>query len=459
MRYELMHRDILAAVVEISEDGALQRIVSVRDRAHFPFGTAPKEGSLDPTGLKRWWDNRRIPMSRADLENVRGIVLPKEASSLSLLLACNGLSLSDSFWIRKEGEETSFEELNFFTNDYSYDLGDVLVGKKKDQCSSLMSPDSTSEGNLKKRWKTIDGDRVLLKSGTPPYCYEVFNEVIASRVCAWLGIPHVEYWLVNEDGAPYSACSDFVSYSQDFVTAYMIYNGAKKHNDESLFSFFLRRYQELGVEEPRRRLEEMLLVDFLLGNEDRHLNNFGLIRDARTLRFVGVAPIFDTGSSLGFDRSDDALSCADSVPWKPFFTHDKQTQLDYIEDLNWVNPEALSLVPSLVELTCERLSSYLPRSRADAIVSFVTRRVDEVAKRFGMTLDYKELSALDERILGYARARGGVITNAQTLADEIGIAWITAARHLQSLCLSNHLVRVGSRKTGHWELTNKNRRP
>ena len=46
----------------------------------------------------------------------------------------------------------------------------------------------------------------------------------------------------------------------------------------------------------------MIVVDFIIANEDRHLNNFGLVRNANTLEWIGVAPIFDSGSSLGYDK-------------------------------------------------------------------------------------------------------------------------------------------------------------
>ena len=33
-------------------------------------------------------------------------------------------------------------------------------------------------------------------------------------------------------------------------------------------------------------------------NEDRHLSNFGIIRDVKTLEWKQVCPIFDTGRSM-----------------------------------------------------------------------------------------------------------------------------------------------------------------
>ena len=46
----------------------------------------------------------------------------------------------------------------------------------------------------------------------------------------------------------------------------------------------------------------MIVVDYIVANEDRHLNNFGLVREAESLKWLGAAPIFDSGSSFGYDK-------------------------------------------------------------------------------------------------------------------------------------------------------------
>lgn len=48
-------------------------------------------------------------------------------------------------------------------------------------------------------------------------------------------------------------------------------------------------------------LEYQILTDFVMTNTDRHLNNFGVLRDSRTLKFVQMAPIFDSGNSMFWD--------------------------------------------------------------------------------------------------------------------------------------------------------------
>ena len=48
----------------------------------------------------------------------------------------------------------------------------------------------------------------------------------------------------------------------------------------------------------------MYILDYLIMNEDRHLNNFGIIRDVNTLQWLYIAPIFDNGQSLNIEYYD-----------------------------------------------------------------------------------------------------------------------------------------------------------
>lgn len=48
------------------------------------------------------------------------------------------------------------------------------------------------------------------------------------------------------------------------------------------------------------QLEQMIVLDALIANEDRHWGNFGSLRDSESLEFIGLAPIFDNGNSLGY---------------------------------------------------------------------------------------------------------------------------------------------------------------
>jgi len=97
-----------------------------------------------------------------------------------LLTRCFGLSLSDQYWIKPQGSGLQWERINFFTNPFSEDIGNVLLGKETGKAElDFSSPDNTSDGFLKKRWKIIDGKRCLLKAGSNPFMQQPFNYAAA----------------------------------------------------------------------------------------------------------------------------------------------------------------------------------------------------------------------------------------------------------------------------------------
>ncbi len=47
-------------------------------------------------------------------------------------------------------------------------------------------------------------------------------------------------------------------------------------------------------------MDYQIMTDFIISNTDEHLMNFGVLRDADTMQFIGPAPIFDSGNSMFF---------------------------------------------------------------------------------------------------------------------------------------------------------------
>lgn len=45
---------------------------------------------------------------------------------------------------------------------------------------------------------------------------------------------------------------------------------------------------------------KLAIID-IYKNTDRHMNNFGIIRDSKTLKWLHMAPIFDSGNSMFYD--------------------------------------------------------------------------------------------------------------------------------------------------------------
>ena len=102
---------------------------------------------------------------------------------------------------------------------------------------------------------------------------------------------------------------------------------------------FIAKVEELGIRDVRKRIDMMLVLDFIIANTDRHYNNFGLIRNADTLQWLSVAPIYDSGTSMWCKEFPSAFNSGGEES-KPFRNrHEKQIRL--IRDFSWLDLDAL----------------------------------------------------------------------------------------------------------------------
>lgn len=151
-----------------------------------------------------------------------------------------------------------------------------------------MSPDNTSDGWLKKKWEIIEGKRCLIKGGSGATQQEPYNEVLASRIMDRLSIPHVSYTLLIHEDYPYSVCEDFITPQTDLVPAWYIMQTSKKPNHISAYQHYLNCCKALGILGIEDSLDRMIVLDYLIANEDRHQNNFGALRNAETLEWLDL---------------------------------------------------------------------------------------------------------------------------------------------------------------------------
>lgn len=79
----------------------------------------------------------------------------------------------------------------------------------------------------------------------------------------------------------------------------------KRYDNKEDYEEYIKILESNGIKDARIKMENMYILDFLIMNEDRHLNNFGIIRDVNTLEWLDVAPIFDNGQSLNIEYYDE----------------------------------------------------------------------------------------------------------------------------------------------------------
>lgn len=328
MKYLLMHKNVETAVCEIDEvDGSIYKLCEVLNPLHFPLGIEKTRH-----GLNSWFAGRRIPASRDGMDDVLAELNLTEKGLQFLSVNSFGLSLSDQYWVKPSSSPATWESVNFYQNNFSDDFGNFLFGNINSGDIDIKSPDTTTDGWLKKKWIIDNGSRYLIKSGSGREKQEPLNEALASEICERMGFPHVRYeldWL-NEN--PVSRCADFIDENTEFIPAAYIAKTLKQENNKSLYQHFLSCCNALEIPNVREQLKNMLALDFLIANSDRHWGNFGAIRNADTLDWIGTAPIFDCGTAMFHDRSINQKTVA-NAPAKPFRkTHDEQIKL--IEDLS-----------------------------------------------------------------------------------------------------------------------------
>lgn len=373
----LMHKEIPVVDIKIDEDsGAIFGIDTVHNSEHLPIGIPEQNGVIDRAEFNSWWTERSIPASRSGIKDALeelGV-----ASTRTLLIRCYGLSLSDQYWVKPKDTDLTWRDINFFDNSFSDDVGDILFGaNKRKGVLNLSSPDNTSVGDLKKRWKIIDGKRCLVKGGSNPFRQQPFNEVIAAKIMDLLKIPHVNYSVVWDQGVPYSVCEDFVTRDTELVPAWRILKVLKKSNTDSQYKHFLKCCTALGIRNTVEFLNRMIVLDYIIANEDRHLNNFGAIRDANTLEWIGMAPIYDSGSSLGFDKLPQQMKSEKDVDCKPFKKRHIE-QLSLVTDFGWIDFDKIVDVGDIINdvFSDNRAADFIDVVRIKAIEDSVERRID-----------------------------------------------------------------------------------
>lgn len=293
--------------------------------------------------LSEWFKNRGIPSFRDQLDLLMhrlNVHAPSE-----LLDKAFGLSLSDQYWLKPIDLDISYDKINFFENDFEYaPFMDASLSKNSDCIqneSSLYSPNNTTDGMLRKAWIIEDGIRYLLKGGYKSETLQPFNEVLASEICRRLGFDHVEYSLAIYKDMVVSKCPCFIDVNTELITARQIMDDSIDDYDS-----YIKKLESEGIGDARIKMENMFILDYLMSNEDRHLNNFGIIRNVNTLKWVDVAPIFDNGQSLNIQYYDDNEMHV--VGEGKFFYEIKPFKeiIQVVQDLNRIDIDKLQDLPA-----------------------------------------------------------------------------------------------------------------
>lgn len=392
MKYVLMNKTQKIMLIEYNSYNVISQIYEIYNIEYVPLAVfnASKNKSFSLTkAVNDWFRGRGIPSWRKDLEKL----LDKlgVSSSDELLNKSYGLSLSDQYWLKEVNSDVKWEDINFFTNDFEYEayLDASLDSSSKSKISLdkniFRSPNNTTDGMLQKGWIIENGKRVLVKGTYTSNKEEPINEYLASQICKRLGFDYCNYEVEWSDKTKLiSKCNDFIDENEELISAYDIYNSEKKPNNINDYEFYIQILEKHNVPNARENMENLFVLDYLMLNNDRHLKNFGIIRNVNTLKWERVAPIFDTGESMQCDKYTDEIDFSSGKG--KFFTN---TDKDYEDILNTIGKDILRINLSNLNGICDDYRLILEKyqdkldmsdKRKEKLVSGLDKRITKLSE-------------------------------------------------------------------------------
>lgn len=283
-RCKIYAPDFLPYNLYLEEDEDIETLVN--NITNFYYWCATRVLTLDRKYAKEILNS--IGMKQA--------VTDKDRAKIALTYRC--ASLTDVFWVREEGEKVSFEEINLYENHLSDIFIDItLRGKQYTVDSTSLARDLSTNGCFPKAWKRKNKGFVLLKDGDKD---AVERELLASKICQCFDVPQVIYEEGYFDGEKVTVSENFTS--KEYSIASM----------ETL-EIYLQN-QDIKPKEYILKIDSynyymMNIIDYLVGNTDRHWGNWGVLVDNSNNQPICLHKLMDFNQSFQSYDSIEGANC------------------------------------------------------------------------------------------------------------------------------------------------------
>ncbi len=301
--YEIMHLD--RRVARVSESG----LCKIYFPSFMPYGLFldDLEEDIDTRlnnldNFRYWCATRVLTLDRKYAKEIlnsvgmKQAITDKDRAKISLTYRC--ASLTDVFWVREKGEKVTFADINLYENHLSNAFIDIsLRGKQYTVDNQSLAKDLATSGVFPKAWKRMPYGFTLLKDGGTD---AVDRELLASQICRCFDVNQVLYEEGEFDGEKVSVSDNITSkeYSIASMEAFTIYS--VNHDRD------LRRYI-LNLD--RKNYYMMNIIDYLIGNTDRHWGNWGVLVKNSNNKPVGLHKLMDFNQAFhAYDTLEGANS-------------------------------------------------------------------------------------------------------------------------------------------------------
>lgn len=244
---------------------------------------------LVPLYLKRtkdvegWLASRAIDQHRTNSRLLKKALRLRTADDAQTALAVNAATVTDRYWFRPEGSTARYEDIRFKENYFD----SLALRGDPDGFSHKPSrtPELTNTGSFEKCWRLIDGTWWMYKSGNQN---EYFSELFICRIAEKLGFPAAHYEMDNG----YIRTRDFTNGAR---LSFEPLSSLMDNNDDysDCFAAVSERSKELA-----KQYLQIVWLDTVCYNMDRHTGNLGFLRDIKSGKIVSMAPNYDNNIAL-----------------------------------------------------------------------------------------------------------------------------------------------------------------
>lgn len=255
-----------------------------------------------------WCASRVLTLDRKYAKEILNSLGMKQAVTdrerAEISISYHALCLTDVYWVRELRENVTYGEINLYDHSLSDAFVDVsLRGRQLTaQNAALLgrydpAGDLATAGVAPKAWIRRDGAFRLLKDGDPR---EVEAELLASKIARCFDVAQVLYEPEIYDGQRVSASRLITSKEKGIVP--MEFVDVYAANTD-------RTARDIVNSHDRRGYYMMNIVDYLVGNTDRHWGNWGFEVDNRTNRLEKLHPLMDFNRAFNAYDTVEGARC------------------------------------------------------------------------------------------------------------------------------------------------------
>ena len=127
-QFILKHKNIDVLKFSFNDAFEIDNIIDIYKKEHIPLGISTENDNFLKS-FQNWWIHRGIPASRDKLQE--GLALLNLETVSELLGKSYGVSLSDHYWIKPINQNLEWDNINYYKNSFSDDVGKALFDNIK----------------------------------------------------------------------------------------------------------------------------------------------------------------------------------------------------------------------------------------------------------------------------------------------------------------------------------------